>query len=66
MNKDKLIKILSKYFDIGDTYTYELTRDKKAFEYGTVDLTDFVEWDEEKIYDLANYILENYMRWSNG
>lgn len=49
--------LLRQYFDVGDCYTYELTRDKKGFAVGTVDLDDFEEWDEENIEDLAQYIV---------
>lgn len=49
--------VLRQYFDIGDSYTYELTRDKKGFAVGTVDLDDFEEWGEENIEDLAQYIV---------
>ncbi len=60
-SEDELIAavryVLRQYFDIGDSYTYELTRDKKGFAVGTVDLADFEEWDEENIEDLAQYIV---------
>ena len=52
-----LTVVLQQYFGIGDCYTYELTRDKKGFTVGTVDLDDFQEWDEENIEDLAQYIV---------
>lgn len=59
MNREKLIEILSKYFSIGDSDTYCLTRVKEGFAVGTVTIDDFVEWDEENIADLADYILKN-------
>lgn len=59
MNKEKLLEILRDYFNIGDSYTYELTRVKSAFPIGTIDLEDFQEWDEEKIENLAEYIIRN-------
>lgn len=54
---DALVEVLRQYFGIGDSYTYELTRDKKGFAIGTVDLDDFEEWDEENVKDLAQYIV---------
>ena len=54
---DRLADILSHYFMIGDSYTFELTRDKQAFEIGTMTFEDFSEWDEENVGDLAEYIM---------
>lgn len=59
MKKEKLVEILSRYFQIGDSYTFELTRVKEAFAIGTMSFDDFVEWDEDNIDDLAEYILRN-------
>lgn len=56
---EKLINILSHYFNIGDSYTYELTRVKEAFELGTMGFDDFSEWDEENVSDLAEYIMKS-------
>lgn len=51
--KSKLIK----YFDIGnDSYFYILTRDKSAYQYGTMHLDDFKEFDEEQIDDIINFL----------
>lgn len=55
-NRNKLIQILSNYFDIGDSYAYHLTRDKSAFAVGTVSVDDFEEFDNETITDIADYI----------
>lgn len=55
---EKLFEILSHYFNIGDSDTYELTRVKEAFALGTMKLDDFSEWDEENVADLASYIIE--------
>lgn len=55
---EKLFEILSRYFNIGDSDTYELTRMKEAFELGTMTFDDFSEWDEENVADLASYIIE--------
>ena len=50
------------YFDIGDSYTYNLTRVKEGFAVGTVTIEDFEEFDEEIIDDIVEYILEHYER----
>lgn len=53
--------ILYRYFDVGnDCYTYTLTRVKEAFNYGTVGIDDFVEWDDKNIDDLAAFIINEY------
>ncbi|MBQ2397139.1 MAG: hypothetical protein II304_08930 [Bacteroidales bacterium] len=57
--KDKLKELLMKYFTIGDSYSYNLTRVKEAFSVGTVSLEDFVEFDEEFIDDIVDYLLAN-------
>ena len=57
--REKLIELLNKYFDIGDSYAYNLTRVKTAFEVGTMSLEDFEEFDEETITDLADYLIKN-------
>lgn len=52
-------EILDDYFDIAtDTYAYNLTRVKSAFNVGTVTLDDFEEFTEETTRDLAEYILK--------
>lgn len=53
VNREKLMAVLRDYFSIGDSYTYELTRVKSAFNIGT---DDFEEWGEENISDLCDYI----------
>jgi hypothetical protein len=57
--KEKLIELLSLYFNIGDSYSYNLTRTKSAFGMGTMSLSDFEEFDDETISDLADCILED-------
>lgn len=57
--KEKIAKAISKHISFDDTYTYELTRDKLAFEVGTISLDDFEEWSEENIDDLADSIVES-------
>ena len=56
--RERLMQLLSRYFDIGDSYTYNLTRVKSAFAVGTVDLDDFEEYTEDDVANLADYLLE--------
>jgi hypothetical protein len=58
MTKDELHNILSEYFldNPEGSYTYELTRVKEAFNVGTMGLEDFVEWDEDNVEDLTNFL----------
>ena len=57
--RERLKQLLSRYFDIGDSYTYNLTRAKSAFAVGTVDLDDFEEYTEDNVEDLADCLLDN-------
>ena len=57
--EETLKNILKEYFGIGDSYTYELTRVKEAFAIGTMTFDDFVEWNEDNIEDLAQYIISH-------
>lgn len=53
--KDKLIK----YFEVGgDCDFYVLTRDKSAFNYGTMSFDDFKEFSEEQIDDIIDFLKE--------
>ena len=63
--KDKLIEILSRYFEIGDRDCYHLTEVKEALAIGTVSREDFIEFDEDtveldkdNVEDLAEYIIK--------
>lgn len=57
LNYDFIKKLLMEYFRIGiDCYTYNLTRDKSAFECGTVTVGDFEEFNEEVIDDIIGFI----------
>lgn len=57
LNYDFIKKLLMEYFRIGvDCYVYNLTRDKSAFECGTVTVNDFEEFDEEIIDDIIDFI----------
>lgn len=58
LNRDKLIELLSRYFSIGDSDTYELTRVKEAFEIGAMTFDDFVEWNEDNVADLADWLIK--------
>ena len=56
---EKLVELLAKYFDIGDSYAYNLTRVKSAFSCGTMGFDDFEEFDEETVADIADYLIAN-------
>ena len=57
LNYDFLKELLMEYFRIGvDCYAYNLTRDKSAFECGTVKVNDFEEFDEEVVDDIIDFI----------
>lgn len=58
VNQLMIARILMDYFTIGNSYTYELTRDKAAFGIGTMTFDDFVEWDESQVSDLSEYIIQ--------
>ena len=57
--REKLEKLPAEYFNIGDSYAYNLTRVKSAFAYGTVGLDDFEEFDAETVEDIASYLIDN-------
>ena len=57
--RKKLVELLAKYFDIGDSYAYNLTRVKSAFACGTMGFDDFEEFDEETVADIADYLIRN-------
>ena len=57
--REKLVELLAKYFDIGDSYAYNLTRVKSAFACGTVGFDDFEEFDEETVADIADHLIAN-------
>ena len=59
VDRERLLSILRSYFNIGDSYTFELTRVKTAFAIGTMTFDDFVEWDEDNIDDLCDYIMKH-------
>ena len=57
--REKLVELLSKYFDIGDSYAYNLTRVKSVFACGTMGFDDFEEFDEETVEDITSYLIKN-------
>ena len=57
--REKLVELLAEYFNIGDSYAYNLTRVKSAFACGTVGLDDFEEFDEETVSDIADHLIAN-------
>ena len=57
--REKLMELLDKYFDIGDSYAYNLTRVKSAFACGTMGFDDFEEFDEETVAAIADYLIRN-------
>lgn len=60
MNKEELKQKLMDYFDIGtnNCIAYNLTRVKEARQYGTLTIDDFVEFDEETIDDIVNWVFK--------
>ncbi len=63
-DRPTLVEWLGDYFCFDGkqgTYAYHLTRCKSAFHVGTVSLDDFVEFDEETLEDLADFLLKKLM-----
>lgn len=57
ITEETIREILNRYFSIGDSYTFELTKVKEAFDIGTMTFDDFQEWSEENTADLADYLV---------
>lgn len=57
--RERLMELLNRYFDIGDSYTYNLTRVKSAFDVGTIGLDDFEEYTEDDVANLADHLIDN-------
>ena len=57
--REKLVKFLAEYFNIGDSYAYNLTRVKSAFACGTIGLDDFEEFNDETVEDIVSYLISN-------
>ena len=55
--RDDLVTWLNEYFGMADTYHYNLTRCKSAFGIGTMQLSDFEEFDESDVEELADFLL---------
>lgn len=58
VQRDAVMQALNKYFSIGDSDTYELTRANEAFYVGTMTLDDFEEWNEDNVSDLCDYLMK--------
>ena len=58
VQREAVMQALNKYFSIGDSDTYELTRVKEAFYVGTMTLDDFAEWNEDNVSDLCDYLMK--------
>lgn len=58
VQREAVMQALNKYFSIGDSDTYELTRVKEAFCVGTMTLDDFEEWNEDNVSDLCDYLMK--------
>lgn len=57
---ERLKDTLMNYFDVNnDSCAYNLTRDKEAFNVGTMTFEDFEEFSEEIIDDIVDYIKRN-------
>lgn len=61
ISKEQLKQKLMEYFDIGSSacMAYNLTRVKEARQYGTLSIDDFVEFDEDIIDDIINFIYKD-------
>ena len=55
IDKENLREVLSDYFDIGDSYAYNLTRVKEG---SVLSVEDFVEFDEDVVDDIVNYVIK--------
>ncbi len=56
ISKAELTKLLNRYFNVGDSDVYNLTRSKEAFKAGTMTLDDFTEFNEDNVEDLVNWL----------
>lgn len=55
--RDSLLNFFREWAGIGDSYIYDLTRIKTAFDVGTMSLDDFEEWDDGRITRLVDDFL---------
>jgi len=59
ISEEELSELLYDYFRINKTcYSYNLNRDKRAFELGTMTLNDFTEFDQDNIDEIVEYIFD--------
>lgn len=59
--RDDLVQWLGKFFGMEGqhgTYVYDLTRTKEAFGVGTMTFDDFVEFSDERVEELADFLIE--------
>ena len=57
--RERLIELLSDYFNIGDSYHYTLNRVKSAFAIGTMGLDDFEEYSDETVEEIVDHLIAN-------
>lgn len=62
VKKKMLTKFFTNWAEIGDSYIYDLTRVKRGMSIGTVGLDDFVEWDEKRIEQLVDELVDWMMQ----
>ena len=57
---EELLRLaLEEYFETNkDTYSYWLTRDKSAFDIGTITIDDFEEFDITTMHDIAENVTQ--------
>lgn len=53
-----LIDYFSEWAGVGDSYIFDLTRVKEAFALGTMSFDDFREWDEFRIAELVDELID--------
>lgn len=58
-DREKLLNLLAVYFNIGNSYEYSLTRTKEAFGLGTMTFEDFAEFDDAKVAEIADYLIDH-------
>jgi len=65
LNPDKQLGFLKEFLDqwagtdtYEGSYIHDLTRTKEGYQYGTISIDDFVEWDAGRIEEVSKEILE--------
>lgn len=56
--RDALIAYFCRWACTGDSYIYDLGREKSAFGVGTMGFEDFAEWDESRVAELVDELLD--------